>query len=60
MYLAGYRIAMIVSGAGSLWLATYFGVEVYSQDTWKKVYKIMGCLMLNLSLTNIYEPTRPY
>ena len=46
MYLAGYRIAMIVSGAGSLWLATYFGVEVYSQDTWKKVYQIMGCLML--------------
>ena len=46
MYIAGYRIAMIVSGAGSLWLATYFGVEVYSQDTWKKVYQIMGCLML--------------
>ena len=46
MYLAGYRVAMIVSGAGSLWLATYFGVEIYNQDTWKKVYQIMGCLML--------------
>lgn len=46
MYLAGYRIAMIVSGAGSLWLASYFGVDVYSANTWKKVYQIMGCLML--------------
>ena len=46
MYLAGYRIAMIVSGAGSLWLASYFGVDIYNANTWKKVYQIMGCLML--------------
>jgi len=46
MYLAGYRIAMIVSGAGSLWLAAYFGVESYNVETWKNVYQIMGCLML--------------
>mgnify|MGYP000347809235 FL=1 len=46
MYLAGYRIAMIVSGAGSLWLASYFGVDIYDVNTWKKVYQIMGCLML--------------
>jgi MFS transporter, PAT family, beta-lactamase induction signal transducer AmpG len=46
MYLAGYRIAMIISGAGSLWLASYFGAETYDVDTWRKVYQIMGCLML--------------
>lgn len=46
MYLAGYRIAMIVSGAGSLWLASYFGVDTYDTNTWKKVYQMMACLML--------------
>ena len=25
MYIAGYRIAMLVAGAGSLWLAAFFG-----------------------------------
>ena len=37
---------MIISGAGSLWLASYFGAETYDVDTWRKVYQIMGCLML--------------
>jgi len=46
MYLAGYRVAMITSGAGSLWLASYFGAEQYNVDTWKNVYQIMSCLML--------------
>ncbi len=46
MYLAGYRIAMITSGAGSLWLASYFGAEQYNVNTWKNVYQIMACLML--------------
>jgi PAT family beta-lactamase induction signal transducer AmpG len=59
MYLAGYRIAMIVSGAGSLWLASYFGVDVYNANTWKKVYQIMGCLMLIGVVTTLLskEPT---
>ena len=46
MYLAGYRIAMIVSGAGSLWLAAHFGADAYNVNTWKKVYQIMACFML--------------
>ena len=29
MYIAGYRVAMLTSGAGSLWLASYFGAEIY-------------------------------
>ena len=45
MYIAGYRSAMIVSGAGSLWLASYFGVETYNHATWQKVYLIMATLM---------------
>ena len=46
MYIAGYRIAMLVAGAGSLWLAALFGTETYSQDVWKKVYLIMSIFML--------------
>lgn len=45
MYLAGYRIAMIVSGAGSLWLASYLGVENYNQNVWKTVYQIIALFM---------------
>ena len=36
MYIAGYRVAMLVGGAGSLWLAAYFGQESYNQSVWKK------------------------
>ena len=46
MYIAGYRIAMLVAGAGSLWLAAFFGTEVYDQNVWKKVYLIMSVFML--------------
>ena len=45
MYIAGYRIGMLVSGAGSLWLAAYFGSENYDQIVWQKVYCIMALFM---------------
>jgi len=45
MYIAGYRIAMLVAGAGSLWLASFFGTEIYNQNVWKKVYLIMSLFM---------------
>ena len=45
MYIAGYRIGMLVSGAGSLWLASYFGSETYDQTVWQKVYCIMALFM---------------
>ena len=45
MYITGYRIAMLVAGAGSLWLASFFGSEVYDQTVWKKVYLIMSIFM---------------
>ena len=45
MYIAGYRIGMLVGGAGSLWLASYWGGENYEHDVWKKVYLSMALLM---------------
>ena len=38
MYIAGYRIAMLTSGAGSLWLASYLGTEIYKVEEWQIVY----------------------
>ena len=46
MYISGYRVAMLVAGAGSLWLAAFFGAEIYNQIVWKKVYLIMAILMI--------------
>ena len=46
MYISGYRIAMLVAGAGSLWLAAFFGTDIYNQIVWKKVYLIMSILMI--------------
>jgi len=45
MYIAGYRVAMLIGGAGSLWLAAYFGTETYDQNVWQKVYLIMSIFM---------------
>ncbi len=56
MYIAGYRIAMLVAGAGSLLLASYLGVEVYDTNVWKTVYLTMAFLMLIGVLTTIYSP----
>ena len=48
MYIAGYRLAMLVGGAGSLWLASYLGVEgeIYNERIWQIVYLTMAFLML--------------
>ena len=56
MYIAGYRIAMLVAGAGSLYLASYFGLEFYDTNVWKKVYLIMASLMLVGILTTLCSP----
>ena len=55
MYLTGYRIAMIVAGAGSLWIASFLGTEVYNQKVWQQVYQIMALLMLFGVLTVFYS-----
>jgi PAT family beta-lactamase induction signal transducer AmpG len=59
MYLAGYRIAMIVSGAGSLWLASIMSDENYQNEVWKNVYQIIGFFMIIgfISTALCKEPT---
>ncbi|XOV84345.1 MAG: MFS transporter [bacterium] len=47
-YIAGYRIGMLLAGAGALYLASYFGSELgqYSYQAWRMTYLIMGACML--------------
>ncbi|MGM0564980.1 MAG: AmpG family muropeptide MFS transporter [Pseudomonadota bacterium] len=56
-YIVGYRIALIVSGAGSLFLAQQLGstAELYDYSAWRTTYWIMAgvmgaCLLVTLSL----------
>jgi MFS transporter, PAT family, beta-lactamase induction signal transducer AmpG len=56
MYIAGYRIAMLVAGAGSLFLAAYLGTENYDVSVWQTVYLAMAFLMLIGVLTTILSP----
>ena len=55
MYIAGYRVAMLVGGAGSLWLASSLGVEVYDKAVWQIVYSSMAFLMLVGILTTLFS-----
>jgi MFS transporter, PAT family, beta-lactamase induction signal transducer AmpG len=47
-YIAGYRIGMLVSGAGSLFLAGYLGSELdsYNYSAWRITYACMAVVML--------------
>jgi len=47
-YIAGYRIGMLVAGAGALYLASYFGSnkESYNYQAWQYSYSIMAAVML--------------
>lgn len=61
-YVAGYRIGMIISGAGVLYLAELFGSKegMYQYVAWQKTYLIMACVMLIGVATTllIREPIR--
>jgi PAT family beta-lactamase induction signal transducer AmpG len=61
-YIAGYRIGMLVSGAGSLFIADWLGSsrDVYSYQAWQSTYWLMAMVMLVGVLTTliIKEPTR--
>jgi PAT family beta-lactamase induction signal transducer AmpG len=46
MYIAGYRIGMLVAGAGSLWLAEWWGHDTYEVSVWANVYRTMALVML--------------
>jgi len=47
-YIAGYRIGMLVAGAGALYLASYFGSDkgTYNYQAWQMSYTIMAAVML--------------
>jgi len=60
-YIAGYRIGMLTSGAGALFIAAYFGTSMgaYSYTAWRNTYIIMSLFMLvGVGITLIRpEPT---
>ncbi len=48
-YIAGYRIGMIIAGAGALFIADYFGSdmgEAYNYQAWFYAYMAMAAAML--------------
>ena len=47
-YVAGYRIGMLVAGAGSLYIASWFGTtrEMYAVSAWRMTYFVMAAVML--------------
>ncbi len=57
-YIAGYRIGMIVAGAGSLALASYLGTtaDAYSYEAWKLTYFGVGFCMLAGLMTTLVIP----
>jgi len=57
-YIAGYRIGMLVAGAGSLFLAELLGStkESYSYQAWQTTYCIMAAFMLVGIVTAILVP----
>lgn len=62
-YIAGYRIGMLIAGAGALWLADSFGssAESYSYDAWRGTYLWMAAAMLIGVATTLVipEPDHP-
>ncbi|MCP3933575.1 MAG: AmpG family muropeptide MFS transporter [Bacteroidetes bacterium] len=61
MYIAGYRVGMLIAGAGSLVIAGYLGTKVgaYDHSAWKITYYIMAAVMIIGVITTcvIKEPT---
>ncbi|MGB0734336.1 MAG: MFS transporter, partial [Pontibacterium sp.] len=46
-YIAGYRIAMVISGAGALYLATWLGDDTaYDYAAWRYTYLAMAGVMV--------------
>ncbi|MCW8945603.1 MAG: MFS transporter [Sedimenticola sp.] len=66
MYIAGYRVGMLVAGAGALNLAVWFGAEegVYDYIAWQWTYISMAAVMLvgvitTLTITEPVTPDKP-
>lgn len=53
-YLLGYRLAMILASAGTLWLAASFAAgPEYELQSWQKAYQIMALCMLPCIITTL-------
>lgn len=57
-YIAGYRIGMLLAGAGALFLASNFGStsEAYLYSAWRTTYSLMAVLMLVGICTTFFIP----
>ena len=57
-YIAGYRLGMLVAGAGALYLASWFGTskEAYSYSAWQYSYLCMAAVMLVGVATTLLIP----
>ncbi len=57
-YIAGYRVGMIVAGAGALFLASYLGstAETYNYQAWQWTYVAMAGAMLVGVVTTLLAP----
>ena len=57
-YIAGYRIGMLLAGAGALYLADAFGtsMQAYDYSAWKWAYRIMAMSMGIGVLTTLIIP----
>lgn len=57
-YIAGYRIGMVVAGAGSLFIASAFGTtaEIYLYPAWRYTYLIIAATMLVGVATTLIIP----
>ncbi|TVO77055.1 AmpG family muropeptide MFS transporter [Sedimenticola selenatireducens] len=56
-YIAGYRIGMLVAGAGALKLAVWFGAEGgYNYPAWQWTYLCMAAVMLVGVITTLRVP----
>ena len=57
-YVAGYRLGMVCSGAGALFLASFFGSEMgsYSFRAWQLTYFIMASTLLVGIVTTLASP----
>lgn len=58
VYIAGYRIGMIVAGAGALFLASWFGSSKaeYNYQAWMFTYILMAASMLVGVVTTLFMP----
>ena len=60
-YIAGYRIGMIVAGAGALFLAAHWGSArgSYNYEAWQWTYLVMAATMGVGMLTTLITPEPP-